>query len=333
MITLRHLSPALAAAAAAVLLAAAPLAVRADDTGQPGPGTVPQTIPSPAARPANDPNAPHPVDVPDAIIHPGDQVAISVYGEQPPTQTLVVQADGTIQYPLVGKVAVGGKTPTQARDALAAALTKFMRHPIVTLAVTQPGQITVTVLGNVKSPGHFELRSGAHLTDAIAAASGVNFMNGGYPPARVSQPDGSIASASLQKLLRDGDATQNLPLSDNALVYVTGAETIRVQVFGAVTRPGNVEVNEGDTLEVALARAGLESGNHPDLNRVYLTRADPVSGKTQSYQVDVYEAVQHSDHRYDPVLQKDDKIYVPEARTPSPFLLTTLAILGRFLGF
>ncbi len=118
-----------------------------------------------------------------------------------------MQADGTIQYPLVGKLAVAGKTPTQARDVLAGALTKFVRHPIVTLAVTQPGQITVTVLGNVKSPGHFTLRSGAHLTDAIAAASGVSFMNGGYPPARVSQPDGTIATASLQKLLRDGDAT------------------------------------------------------------------------------------------------------------------------------
>ncbi|HZO92208.1 MAG TPA: polysaccharide biosynthesis/export family protein [Candidatus Baltobacteraceae bacterium] len=332
MITVRHLSSALAAAAAAVLLAAAPLAVRADDTGQPGPGTQPQTIPLPQ-RTVSDPNAPHPIEVPDGIIHPGDQVAISVYGEQPPTQTLVVQADGTIQYPLVGKVAVAGKTPTQARDAVTAALTKYVRHPIVTLAVTQPGQISVTVLGNVKSPGHFQLRSGAHLTEAIAAASGVNFMNGNYPPARVSQPDGSIATVSLQKLLRDGDATQNVPLSDDALVYVTGAETIRVQVFGAVTRPGNVEVNEGDTLEVALARAGLEAGTHPDLNRVYLTRTDPATGKTQSYQIDVYEAVQHSDHRFDPVLQKDDKIYVPETRQPSPVLLTTLAIIGRVLGF
>ena len=332
MITVRHLPSALAAAAAAVLLAVAPLAARADDTGQPGPGSQPQTIPAPQ-RTVSDPNGPHPINVPDAIIHPGDQVSISVYGDQPPTQTLVVQADGTIQYPLVGKIAIAGKTPTQARDALVAALTKYVRHPIVTLAVTQPGQITVTVLGNVKSPGHFELRSGAHLTDAIAAASGVNFMNGTYPPARVSQPDGSIATASLQKLLHDGDATQNLPLGDDALVYVTGAETIRVQVFGAVTRPGNVEINEGDTLEVALARAGLESGNHPDLNRVYLTRTDQATGKTQSYQIDVYEAVQHSDHRFDPVLQKDDKIYVPETRQPSPVLLTTLAIIGRVLGF
>ncbi len=333
MITLRpsHLRSALAAAAV-VLLGALPFAARADDTGEPGPGTQAQTIPSPIPLPGTTDGS-HPVDVPGAVVHPGDQVAVSVYGEQPPTQTFVVQADGTIQYPLVGKIEIAGKTPTQARDALTAALTKYVRHPIVTLAVTQSGQITVTVLGNVKSPGHFQLRSGAHLTDAIAAASGVNFMNGGYPQARVSQPDGTIATASLQKLLRDGDATQNLPLSDNALVYVPGAETIRVQVLGAVTRPGNVEVNEGDTLSIALARAGLEAGIHPDLNRVYLTRADPATGKTQSYQVDLYEALQHSDHRYDPVLQKDDKIYVPEARQPNAFLLSGVAILGRLLGF
>ena len=41
-----------------------------------------------------------------------------------------------------------------------------------------------------------------------------------------------MTTVSLQKLLHDGDATQNLELADNAIVYVTGAETIRVQVLG-----------------------------------------------------------------------------------------------------
>ena len=266
------------------------------------------------------------------MIHPGDQLAIAVYGDSSLSQTAVVQADGTIQFPLVGRVAVAGKSAGDARETLAKALERYVRHPSVTLNVVAQGQINVTVLGNVKSPGKFSMRNGSHLTDAIAAAAGVASMNGEYPIARLSEPDGTIVTASLQKLLHDGDAAQNLPVSDNALVYVTGAETIRVQVLGAVSRPGNVEVNQGDRLSMAIARAGAEAQVRPDLNRVTLTRRDPLTAKATSYQVDMYQALMHGDLRFDPILQKDDLIYIPEARQVSSAMIGILGAIGRLLG-
>jgi protein involved in polysaccharide export with SLBB domain len=321
----RHATRALAAAAA--LLLAAPLAASAQEKPQPiatpDPGPPPQSQGAPSFSPSTT----------SPTIHAGDQLAISVYGHPDLTQSAVVQADGTIQYPLVGRVLVMGLSAAEARDALTKALLKYVKHPNVALAVQQQGAISVTVLGNVKTAGRYQLRSGSHLTDAIAASSGVSSMNGEYPLARVSQPDGTIANVSLQKLLHDGDAAQNVELADNAIVYVTGAETFRVQVLGAVTRPGNVEVNEGDRLSMALARAGAEASQKPDLNRVYLTRIDPATGKTTpSYQIDLYQALQRGDQRYDPILRKDDKIYVPEARSISPATIGILSVLGRLLG-
>ncbi len=242
-----------------------------------------------------------------------------------------MQADGTIQYPLVGRVLVSGMSAAEARDALAKSLQKYLRHPIVSLAVQQQGSINVLVLGNVKTSGRYTLRSGSHLSDAVAAAAGIVQMNGDFPPARLSQ-DGTQQTLSLQKLLHDGDNTQNPELSDNAIVYVTGAETIRVQVLGAVSRPGNVEVNVGDRLSMALARAGAEASAKSDLNRVYLTRTDPATGKTlPSYEIDLYQALKRGDQRYDPILQKDDKIYVPEARSISPAMAGILGALGSLL--
>jgi polysaccharide biosynthesis/export protein len=325
--TTRHSLRALAAAAA-VLLAAAPLGAPAQEKPQPiatpDPGAAP---PQPQTQPGFTPSAGSPT------IHAGDTLAISVYGHQDLTQSAVVQADGTIQYPLVGRVLVAGMSSAEARDALAKALLKYVKHPNVALAVQQQGAIYVTVLGNVKNPGRFQLRAGSHLSDAIAASSGVAQLNGQYPPVRVSQPDGGIATLSLQKYFHDGDASQNVELADNALVYVTGAETIRVQVLGAVTRPGNVEINEGDRLSMALARAGAEASAKPDLNRVYLTRLDPVTGKTMtSFQIDMYQALMKGDQRYDPILRKDDKIYVPEARQLNGIMISVLGALGRLLG-
>lgn len=317
-----HPHRALVAAAAAVLLAAAPFGAGAQQTTPVDPTT--PASPAPAAPSASTTSP---------TIHPGDQLAISVYGHPDLTQSAIVQADGTIQYPLVGRVLVAGSSAAEARDTLSKALLKYLRHPNVALAVQQQGNINVLVLGNVKNSGKFAMRSGSHVSDAIAAAAGISMLNGDYPSARISQ-DGAVENVSLQKLLHDGDATQNVELADNAIVYVTGAETIHVQVLGAVTRPGNVEVNEGDRLSMALARAGAEAAARPDLNRVYLTRIDPATGKTlPSYRIDFYQSVQNGDQRFDPILRKDDKIYVPEARSVSPAMIGVLGALGRLLGF
>ena len=311
---------AIAAAAAAILLAS-PFGVAGAQTPAP-----------------TQPAAPPPVSAPDTaasvspVIHPGDQLSISVFDEPALPQTAIVQADGTIQYPLAGRVYVAGLSAAEARDALTKALRKYMKHPSVTLAVHQQGQMNVLVYGNVKQTGKYPLRTGARLSDAIAAAGGVATTNGELPTVRISELDGTMATVSLEKLLHQGDATQNLPLEDNSIVYVNGAETIRVQVLGAVSRPGNVEVNVGDRLTMALARAGAEAQAHSDLNRVYLTRIDPATGKTTpSYVINVYQALEHGDQRFDPILRKDDKIYIPEARSISAGAAGLLGLLGRLL--
>ncbi|HEY6234778.1 MAG TPA: polysaccharide biosynthesis/export family protein, partial [Candidatus Elarobacter sp.] len=301
-----HSIRALAAAVAAILLATQ---FPAGAAQAPAPAAAPgATAPaSPAPGPASLPDA-GPASV-SPVIHPGDTLSISVFEEPSLPQSYIVQADGTIQFPLAGRLLVAGLSAAEARDVVTRALKKYFKHPSVTLAVAQQGLMNVLVYGNVKTTGKYQLRSGARLGDALAASGGVAVMNGEYPTARVSELDGTMATVSLEKFLRQGDATQNVALEDNSIVYVNGGETIRVQVLGAVSRPGNVEVQVGDRLTMALARAGAEAGALSDLNRVYLTRIDPATGKTTpSYEINVYVALQRGDQRYDPILQKDDKI-------------------------
>jgi polysaccharide biosynthesis/export protein len=325
--TLRtHLVRALSAAFAALLLAASPLSVRSADLGQASP---PAAAPVPAPSAAV-PTAPTGVSV-SSTVHPGDVLAINVYGEQP--FTAVVQADGTIQHPLAGRVLVGGLSVPEAHDMLVAALRKYIKKPSVTLAIQQQGQVNVTVLGNVKNPGKYQIRSGGRLSDALAAGGGLATVSGKPPVARVQQSNGSMMTANVQKLLRDGDPTQNLDIEEGAYVYVSGAETIRVQVLGAVSRPGNVEINEGDHMSMAIARAGAEMASHPDLARIHLTRTDPTTGKVSGvYELNYFKAAEGGDQRYDPQLQVNDKIYIPEAKSLSTGAMAIFSILGRLLG-
>ena len=270
---------------------------------------------------------------PGTVIHPGDQLSVQVYGDQTLTQTVTVLNDGTIAYPLIGQVSVAGKTPEQAAETLKGRLLKFVRHPVVTIAISQLAQPNVMVLGDVKNPGKYQLRSDAHLSDAIAAAGGLVDINGDYPAARVSDPSGHVSQDSLQKLLRGGDVTQDQRLGEGDVVYVPGPVQFYVNVTGAVDHPGPVQINQGDNLAVAIAKAGNSVGAQADLNRVRLIRTT-ADGKQQTEEINLYQALQNNDATANVALQKGDTIFVPQAKqhtAGSTILSGLLYVLSRFI--
>jgi len=260
-------------------------------------------------------------DVPTApvtVIHPGDQLAVQVFGDQSLTQTVTVLSDGTIDYPLVGRVPVAGKTPDQASAVLASRLHEYVRHPVVTIAIAQLGQPDVLVLGDVQHPGKYQLRSGGRISDAIAAAGGIADENGAYPVARIAEADGQVTNVSLEQLLRKGDVSLDQTLGEGSVVYVPGAEPFTVDVAGAVDHPGDVQVHEGDHLSVAIAKAGDSANAQADLNHIRLIRTGP-DGKETTTEINLYQALKEGDESADVALQKGDVIYVPQAKKSGGF--------------
>lgn len=266
------------------------------------------------------------------VIHPGDQLSIQVYGDQTLTQNVTVLNDGTIAYPLIGQVPVAGKTPEQAAAVLRDRLLKYVRHPVVTIAISQLAQPDVMVLGDVKNPGKYQLRSDAHLSDAIAAAGGLTDQNGNYPDARISDPGGHVTQVNLQKLLRGGDMQMDERLGEGDVVYVPGPVQFYVNVTGAVDHPGPIQVNQGDGLAVAIAKAGNSANAQSDLNHVHLIRTEP-DGKEQTQEINLYQALQSNNQAANVALQKGDTIFVPQAkqRHTDSFISGLLYVLSRFI--
>ncbi len=247
-------------------------------------------------------------------IQGGDQIAIDIDDDPTLVQNLTVLDDGTIDLPLAGTVSIGGLSPSQASQVIALKLRPYMRSPHVVVSVVKEGALEVTVLGDVKNPGKYELRSQGRLLDAIAAAGGVaDVETGVYPDARITTPGGGdVATISLENLLQHGDASLDVPLDQGAIVYVPGRMTFNVQVLGAVDKPGIVVLHEGDRLSMAIAAAGDSRQANSDLNHIALTRHFP-NGTIGTYRVDLYPALERGDERYDVALQPGDVIFVPEA--------------------
>jgi polysaccharide export outer membrane protein len=266
------------------------------------------------------------------VIHPGDQLLVSVYGESALTQTVSVLPDGYVELPLVGRVHVAGRTTEAAREMLARALRQYIRNPLVTVEVATQGQINALVLGDVKSPGKYALRSNAKLSDAIAAAGGLDSsVDGDLPTARVQNDGGPVETASLQGLLRDGDATQDVALADEAVVYVQSREPFSVEVIGAVDHPGDVLLHAGDRLSIAVAKAGNSAAAQSDLSHVYVSHKNPTGGNS-TQEIDMYAALEHGNLAGDPKLQKGDVVFVPQARKPGTSGSSILNFIRLVLG-
>ena len=83
-------------------------------------------------------------------------------------QTYIIDNDGNIEFPVLGKVKLGGLTRTQARAHLKEKLTDYIKSPIVNIRLAN---FTITVLGEVNSPGTFTIEDErVSLTEAIGLA-------------------------------------------------------------------------------------------------------------------------------------------------------------------
>jgi polysaccharide export outer membrane protein len=111
--------------------------------------------------------------VPDTTLGPGDIFNVTVFGENDLTGKFCVSATGTIDYPLVGRVVVAGKTPPQVAAELRRRLAQgFIKNPHVTILVESYKSKKISVFGQVKRPGTFNYVSNMSIIEAITLAGG-----------------------------------------------------------------------------------------------------------------------------------------------------------------
>ena len=102
-----------------------------------------------------------------------DVLDISVFQVPELTKSVQVAETGTINLPLIGEVAVAGRTAQQVERELTAKLgAKYLQDPQVTVYVKEYNSQQVTIQGEVKKPGEFPLRGKTSLLQLIALAGG-----------------------------------------------------------------------------------------------------------------------------------------------------------------
>jgi polysaccharide export outer membrane protein len=102
----------------------------------------------------------------------GDKLRVEVYRDPQLSQSLQIRPDGKITLPLVGDVVAAGKTPAALRDLLTASLKEYITNPVVTVIVAEAQLQTISVIGEVNSPGTHPIKKETTVIEALAMAGG-----------------------------------------------------------------------------------------------------------------------------------------------------------------
>jgi polysaccharide export outer membrane protein len=162
-------------AATALYLCATPLAFGQDAISDPVTATAAATA-APANAPATAVIAiePRGFDVSaEYRIGPEDVLDVLVWKNAELSRTVPVRPDGKVSLPLVNDIQAAGLTPGELRQQVTARLTEFVPSPEVSVIVREIHAVKVSVVGAVKIPGRYELKSPATVLELIALAQGL----------------------------------------------------------------------------------------------------------------------------------------------------------------
>jgi protein involved in polysaccharide export with SLBB domain len=208
---------------------------------------------------------------------PGDKLELELMEVADTRQTSIVMPDGNLYYQ-TAEVHAAGLTITELKAALEKQLQVDYRAPQLSLILRGMTSQRVIVMGRVNQPGIIDLDGPTTLVEAVSRAGGLMIQRSGINSEELADlghsflvRDGEVMPVNFVKLLRDGDASQNIYLKNGDFIYFPSSNSGRVYVLGAVNLARGVDYSEELTLVTAISYAeGLAPRSFPQ--RVVIIR-------------------------------------------------------------
>ena len=109
---------------------------------------------------------------PDYRLQPGDEIQVSVWGEDELERPVILRPDGKFSFPLVGEVAASGRTVSDVQDEMAVKLSTYIPEAVVTVALTGLEGNRIYVIGQVTRPGSYIMNPQISVLQALSLAGG-----------------------------------------------------------------------------------------------------------------------------------------------------------------
>lgn len=264
-------------------------------------------------------------------VGPGDTLLVAVYGhpelsiapyaggmgsmaaDRSRLAGLVIDNDGTIQFPLVGTVQIAGKTSAELKKFLEGELNAYVKDPKVTIQVVFTGSIRYYLLGQFTQPGLKYSDRPLRLMEALALGGSVELDKASLRSAYVARK-GKRLPINFYRLIREGDLTQDIRLRTGDVILVPDNTNERAYVFGGAVgsnpKGGTVSfVNGRLTLLQALAQVGFGTTEQVQgkLSETYVIRSEADRGEL--FVIDAEQLLEGQAADFE--LAPGDVVYVP----------------------
>ncbi len=156
------------------------------------------------------------------LLKEGDVLEVSVWREDALKRQAVVLPDGSITFPLAGRVEVAGLGIAEAAERIAGQLDQFITDPKVTVVISGIGGNRIYVIGNVGKPGPIILDKPMTAMQALSLAGGLGkFADENSIKILRETPEGQqVLSVRYSDLIKAKDLSTNwqLKAGDTLLV-------------------------------------------------------------------------------------------------------------------
>lgn len=219
---------------------------------------------APAVQPSDPTAALSAEDPKNYTLGPGDEIRIVVFQNPDLTLDTRVNENGTISYPLIGSVDVGGKPIIAAEKSIAAALKSggFVQQPQVNILLMRIRGNQVSVLGEVNRPGRypietFNTRVSEMLANAGGIISGMGPSGGGDDKViLIGYRNGERVRKEIDvhEMFMSEGSSNDMTVAAGDILYVPPAPLY--YIYGETQKPGSFRIRDGMSIQQALAEAG-----------------------------------------------------------------------------
>jgi polysaccharide export outer membrane protein len=229
----------------------------------------------------------------DYLVGPQDVLSLTVFNDDTLSRpALVVDTDGTIDCPYIGRQKVSGMTTRQIeetlrrllglrRDAQGKVVGGYLTNPNINVSVKDFRSQRVNVMGAVRNPGYVELQGDPTLTRALSQAGYPTPESGSY--VQITHEDGESAGSASPEAKQERVPRQEIENGRASRMRLRPGDSVFVPpadkffISGEVRTVGQLALNQETTVQQAIIMAGGLT-DRANKNRVRIRRV--VNGKT-----------------------------------------------------
>ncbi|HQV78274.1 MAG TPA: SLBB domain-containing protein [Chitinophagales bacterium] len=207
------------------------------------------------------------------ILDAGDEISIAVWGYADYNNKLKVSEDGFIQIPEFGRIYVKGLSFGAVKSQIGKRLATFINPANTKYEITlnYARTIDVNIVGEVKTPGTYQIPAINSVYNAINAANGITNI-GSVRDIQIRRDGKTIKRLDVYEFLFNPLSQENFYLQKGDFIYVSTQNKL-IKITGAVRRPAKYELLTPENLNELIKFAG---GFAPDayIKSVQITRTN-----------------------------------------------------------